>query len=245
MTNLELAQQQGNQAAPNLLAAAGAGELGGGGSLFPSLSTAGFVTAQMLFTLSSDQADEAAANTIYANCKLVTDNHIDLFILNEEYTDGSEGSEPSEYDYLAFSARALTHIKNLAASGFEVPAEILEILDTIEPDELYTFDPEDEADPVGALALLVGSYAMFGVDELPPMASGFIYLTFEQPSTDEDSAPVPSLPEGSSVYQLAIFLDFLSQNKDPLLGMYAVSHYAESLLDTPTKLDKTYYTLLA
>jgi hypothetical protein len=37
MTNLELAQQQGNQAAPNLLAAATAGELGGGSFIKPTL----------------------------------------------------------------------------------------------------------------------------------------------------------------------------------------------------------------
>lgn len=232
MTNLELAQQQGNQAAPNLLAAATAGELGGGGSVFPSLKTAGFVTTYLPFRLDSDQADEAAANTIYANCKLVTDNHLDVFMLVEEYkADIVEYSGASHYFYLAFSARILTHIKNAAALMPEMP-EVLEIFDNIEPDELCTFEAEIADD----ILAIVREIVSLGVDELPPIASGVITLSFEPADFD-------LIPEGSSVYFLKTYPAGYSGSGSNESTLAMFSYYAESVLDAPAKFDKTYYVL--
>jgi hypothetical protein len=229
MTNLELAQQQGNQAAPNLLDAAAAGELGGGSSKYPSLSTASAVMAYEVFSLDTDQATEAAANTIYNNCKLVTDNHLDLFILIEEYLpDGAEYSEASRYYYYAFSARALAHFKNLATA---FPEEFpYEIFDNIEPDELCTF--EDEI--AGVMVELTIFSLTISVDELPPAASGLIMLDFTK--SREFAGLVPT---GSSIYaqiKPAIFLT----SSPAIPGVLSVQYYAESLLDVPVKLDKVY-----
>ena len=84
---------------------------------------------------------------------------------------------------------------------------------------------------------------MFGIDELPALTSGLIELFFEPLSTDEEPVLVGPVPAGSSVYKLIICSGILSQDQDPMPGVNAFSYYAESLLDTPTKLDKTYYTM--
>ena len=230
MTNFELAQQQGNQAAPNLLAAAAAGELGGGSSMFPSLNTAGFVTAILDFRLDTDQADEAAANTIYNNCKLVTDNHLDFFELEEAYL--PEGSELSSLvsTYYAFSARLLARIKNLVVLAPE--AELFEIFDNIEPDELCTF----EDDIASEMETLVWDIASVGVDELPAEASGQITLAF---SSDQDDVTNLLVPDGSSVYALYALLVIPGRDSLAYDALMSVQYYAESLLDTPVKLDKT------
>jgi hypothetical protein len=183
--------------------------------------------AYMVFSLDTDQATEAAANTIYNNCKLVTDNHLDHFILIEEYlTDGAEYSEASRYYYYAFSARALAHFKNLAtAFPEEFPAEIF---DNIEPDELCTFEDK--------IATMMAKLTLFsltlGVDELPPAASGLIILDFEKPNEFAEL-----VPEGSSIYT-QIMPSSLGSPSIP--GVLSVQYYAESLLDVPVKLDKVY-----
>lgn len=225
MTNLELAQQQGNQAAPNLIEAALNGELGGSGSFYILPEQAKFVLASVEdYGLTSAQANEEAAQTIYDNFKIVNPK-LGCFSITEVYTPESEEQEAQSFVFNALSQEFLDFMKNQLnllrpIYGSKHLDEIEDVLNSITPDELF-FSEDLDFSNVAAMFLNTG------VGDLPPFCDGLVTYSIESPSGS------------GSLSDSYTYVGNVMVNPASLL--MAVTHKAATILDTPVKLEKPVY----
>jgi len=219
---MELAQQQGNQAAPNLLDAALAGEFGGGGSSYILPEQAAFTFAELDdYPVEAAQADETVAQTLYDNMKIVSPK-LAFFHLKEIYTPESEEQEPQAFIFMALSSEFLDFCKNNVDAVSQVePGEIYEdisaLFNSLTPDELFTIEKES-AEMISGFALLA---VTIGIGELPPACSGLAAYRISE--TGNTSAPY--------YYECTVFPS----------GLMAFTHTGTTILSTPVKLEKPMY----